>query len=60
MGSRDLDMGVAWRRSAPLTAPLSAIGAFLPFFCYTALARLGQASGPVATHRKPSFQCSYR
>jgi hypothetical protein len=27
--------------------------------CYTARARLGQAFGPVATHRKLSFQCSY-
>lgn len=29
------------------------------FVCYTACARLGQAFGPVATHRKHSFQCSY-
>lgn len=27
--------------------------------CYTARARLGQVFGPVATHRKLSFQCSY-
>ena len=30
---------------------------FRAFLCYTPPARLVQASGPVATHRKLSFQC---
>jgi hypothetical protein len=41
-----------------MTQPLTRV-VLTALLCYTARARLGQAFGPVATHRKHSFQCSY-